>query len=55
MTHAELPRSSERHPPTGMLSRLRPAAARVVRSWYDVRVLGGSNLPAGGGARPRAR
>lgn len=50
MSVAELPRSSERHPPTGMLVRCRPAARRAVSAWYDVHVAGQSHLPATGPA-----
>jgi 1-acyl-sn-glycerol-3-phosphate acyltransferase len=50
MNHAELPRSSERHPPRQMLTRLRPPARALLRQRYDVRVAGESHVPARGGA-----
>ncbi|WP_110183521.1 lysophospholipid acyltransferase family protein [Nocardioides solisilvae] len=48
MTLAELPRSSERHPPTRLLVRGRPLARRVVGRWYDVRVSGSDRVPTAG-------
>ncbi|WP_114424590.1 lysophospholipid acyltransferase family protein [Nocardioides houyundeii] len=50
MIHAELPRSSDRHPPRQMLHRLRPLARAVVRQRYDVRVAGESHVPTHGPA-----
>lgn len=50
MTHAELPRSSDRHPATAMLTRLRPPARAAVRRRWTVRVHGQAHVPARGGA-----
>ncbi|WP_374454955.1 lysophospholipid acyltransferase family protein [Nocardioides sp.] len=45
----ELPRSSEQHPATGLLHRLRPTAAWLIRRRWPVRVLGAEHVPAEGG------
>ncbi|WP_181310913.1 lysophospholipid acyltransferase family protein [Nocardioides campestrisoli] len=48
MTSAELPPSSERHPPTRLLALGRPVARRLVSAWYDVRISGAPQVPSDG-------
>jgi len=45
---SELPASSPRHPSTRLLTSLRPAAQRIIRSRWPVRVHGAEGVPEAG-------
>jgi len=49
VTGFELPRSSDRHPDTRLLGRLRPTAARLMRRRWHVTVHHPEHVPATGG------